>query len=288
MFFSPLEQFDLIALTNLIYFKVLPIDYRFIYNLKKYFFVFYYDILVYKFFSNYIDIFDFYILNTNIFNLTLNHIYIPIILLIFFFFIFRFFYNLYLVPFSIIQRIFELKLNFNFNLLKQQIGFLGFKYIVFIFSIFFFILYLNLLSLLPFGIALTSHLIIILYLSLSICIGIFFEGYILSGKQFFNVFLPKSPLYMLPLLIIIEMFSYIIRMFSLAIRLVANIMAGHTLIYIISTFTLLITSLNFFFIIIGVFFIIVIMLLELGVACLQAYVFTILILIYINDIYSSH
>ena len=93
---------------------------------------------------------------------------------------------------------------------------------------------------------------------------------------------------MLPLLLIIELFSYIIRMFSLAIRLVANIMAGHTLIFILSTFTLLITSMNFFFLFIGIGLILVIMLLELGVAGLQAYVFTILTLIYINDIYGSH
>lgn len=93
---------------------------------------------------------------------------------------------------------------------------------------------------------------------------------------------------MLPLLLLIELFSYIIRMFSLAIRLVANIMAGHTLIYIISSFTLMISSLNPLGLIIGIFLICTIMLLELGVACLQAYVFTILILIYINDIYSSN
>ena len=92
---------------------------------------------------------------------------------------------------------------------------------------------------------------------------------------------------MLPLLLLIEIFSYIIRMFSLGIRLVANIMAGHTLIYIISSFSLMIFNINFFFLFIGVGLIIIIMLLELGVACLQAYVFTILILIYINDIYGS-
>lgn len=79
---------------------------------------------------------------------------------------------------------------------------------------------------------------------------------------------------MLPLLLCIEIFSFIIRMFSLAIRLVANIMAGHTLIYIIASFSLLIFNLNYFLLVIGVGFICTIMLLELGVACLQAYVFT--------------
>jgi len=76
-------------------------------------------------------------------------------------------------------------------------------------------------------------------------------------------------------------------MFSLAIRLAANIMAGHTLIYIISTFTLLIFSFNFLFIIVGIVLICTIMMLELGVACLQAYVFTILCLIYLNDVYNA-
>jgi F0F1-type ATP synthase membrane subunit a len=68
---------------------------------------------------------------------------------------------------------------------------------------------------------------------------------------------------MLPLLLLIEIFSYIIRMFSLAIRLVANIMAGHTLIYIIATFSFLILSINFFFGFIGISLICTIMLLEL-------------------------
>lgn len=188
---------------------------------------------------------------------------------------------------TIFQRLFEYQIKFILNLIKQQIGYFGYPYLVLIYSLFFNILIINLLSLLPFGIALTSHLIVILYLSLSLCLGIFFEGYIRLGDVFYKIFLPSSPLVMLPLLLLIELFSYIIRMFSLAIRLVANIMAGHTLIYIISTFTLMITGINFFYLFIGIILICVIMLLELGVACLQAYVFTILILIYINDIYGG-
>lgn len=146
--------------------------------------------------------------------------------------------------------------------MKQQLGSIGFKYIVLFFSIFFFVLLLNLLSLLPFGIALTSHLIVILYFSLSLCIGIFLEGNISLNTTFYNLFLPRSPLIMLPLLLCIEIFSFIIRMFSLAIRLVANIMAGHTLIYIIASFSLLIFELNYFLLIIGVGFICTIMLLD--------------------------
>jgi F-type H+-transporting ATPase subunit a len=157
-----------------------------------------------------------------------------------------------------------------------------------VFSIFFGILILNILSILPFGIALTSHLIVILLLSLGLCIGIFFEGYLVKELEFYKLFLPKCSLILLPLLLSIEIFSYIIRMFSLSIRLAANIMAGHTLIYIIATFSLIISNLNFFLLLIGFSLICIIMILEFGVACLQAYVFTILILIYINDIYGSN
>jgi ATP synthase subunit 6 len=219
---------------------------------------------------------------------SLMHIILPLILLITIYYSMTKFISFFsLIPTTIYQILIEYKLKFIFNLIKQQLGFIGFKYIILFFSIFFFVLILNLLSLLPFGIALTSHLIIILYFSLSICIGIFFEGNISLNTLFYNLFLPKSPLIMLPLLLGIEIFSFIIRMFSLAIRLVANIMAGHTLIYIIATFTLLIFNLNYFLLFVGISFICVIMLLELGVACLQAYVFTILVLIYTNDIFGS-
>lgn len=222
-------------------------------------------------------------------DISFSQIIVPLVWLSFFLLLIFFFGFLYNIIFTnVLQRSFEYTINFILNLIKQQIGVFGFAFLPLIFFIFFKILLLNLLSLLPFGIALTSHLIIILYLSLSICIGIFFEGYIRLGDVFYKIFLPSSPLVMLPLLLLIELFSYIIRMFSLAIRLVANIMAGHTLIYIISSFTLMISSLNPLGLIIGIFLICTIMLLELGVACLQAYVFTILILIYINDIYSSN
>jgi len=194
--------------------------------------------------------------------------------------------ELMLVFTTIYQKLLEIKLNFISNLIKQQLN--KYKYIVIIFYIFFIIISLNLLSMLPFGIALTSHLIIILTLSISLYIGIFFEGYVVLGVYFYKTFLPKCSLLLLPLLLFIEIFSYFIRMFSLAVRLSANIMAGHTLIYIISTFSLVIIKLNYFFIILGIILISIIMLLELGVACLQAYVFTILLLIYINDIYNEN
>jgi F-type H+-transporting ATPase subunit a len=88
---------------------------------------------------------------------------------------------------------------------------------------------------------------------------------------------------LLPILVPIEIFSYLIRMFSLAIRLAANILAGHTLVFIISGFVLNVTLMKFWFLLIGIIPLIAVLFLELGVAFLQAYVFTILICIYLAD-----
>jgi F0F1-type ATP synthase membrane subunit a len=85
----------------------------------------------------------------------------------------------------------------------------------------------------------------------------------------------------------IELFSYVIRAFSLSIRLTANILAGHTLVNIISVFIINTLAVNYFFSFIGFLGIFAILLLELGVACLQAYVLTILICIYLKDVLSS-
>lgn len=284
-FFSPLEQFDAIF-----FFNITTADVK--YNIFS--FLFFWDkafnnMLLFYLFS---DLFSFVIMyNYNFlisFNFSFFFIILPLILLILiYYFIIKFISIFLLIPTAIYQILIEYKLKFIFNLIKQQLGIIGFKYIILFFCIFFLVLILNLLSLLPFGIALTSHLIIILYFSLSICIGIFLEGNIFLNTLFYNLYLPKSPLVMLPLLLVIEIFSFIIRMFSLAIRLVANIMAGHTLIYIISTFVLLIFNLNYLLLLIGINFICLIMLLELGVAILQAYVFTILVLIYTNDIFGN-
>jgi len=173
--------------------------------------------------------------------------------------------------------------NFVLDILKQQVGLKGLIYFPFYFTIFNFVLLSNLLSLIPFGIALTSHLIIILYFSITICSSIFLIGLIMHNLKFLRIFIPECPFLLLPILILIEIFSYIIRMFSLAIRLAANILAGHTLVYIISSFILNVSKLNIFFFFFLVLPLLAVLLLELGVAFLQAFVFTILLSIYLSD-----
>jgi len=172
---------------------------------------------------------------------------------------------------------------FVLDTLDQQVGHQGYVYFPFVFSLFFFILSCNLISMTPFGIALTSHIIMIIFLSLSLGLSIFIIGLYTHNLEFLKLFIPECPFVLLPFLMIIEMFSYLIRSFSLAIRLCANIMAGHTLVYIISSFILNMIYLKFWFFFILVFLILAVLLLEVGVAFLQAYVFTILVCIYLSD-----
>jgi len=146
-------------------------------------------------------------------------------------------YMLYLytliIP-SLIQYVFESLVQFVFIIIKQQIGRQGYIFFPLLFTIFSFILILNYLSLLPLGIALTSHIIITMFLSFSCCLSIFILGLLTKKIKFLRLFIPQCPLMLLPMLIMIELFSYALRSFSLAIRLSANILAGHTLVHIIS------------------------------------------------------
>ena len=182
------------------------------------------------------------------------------------------------------QLIFESLYLFILDLIDQQIGPKGYIYFPLIFTLFFFILSCNLLSMTPFGIALTSHIIMIVYLSLSLGLFNFFLGLFIHGVPFLQLFIPECPFVLLPLLISIEIFSYVLRNISLAIRLSANIMAGHTLVFIVSSFLVKVFSLKYFLIFCTVFvFLFAILMLEVGVACLQAYVFVTLFCTYLSD-----
>jgi len=209
---------------------------------------------------------------------------LPFFIILFFYIYFLFFIKLRfkLIP-DVWQIICENIYKFVFNIVDQQVGKKGYIYFPFIFIIFNFILLSNLLSLIPFGIALTSYIVLIFFLSISICIFIFFLGLIKHNVGFFKLFIPKCPFILLPILIPIEIFSYIIRMFSLAIRLAANILAGHTLLFIISSFSVKVFSMKFWFYFLVYIIFFFIFMLELGIAFLQAYVFSILICIYLND-----
>lgn len=131
-----------------------------------------------------------------------------------------------------------------FDILKDQVGPRGFIYFPFIICLFLFILICNLLSMIPFGIALTSHIIIIFFISFTINLSFFMIGLLIHGLSFLKIFIPECPFFLLFLLVPIEIFSYMIRALSLAIRLSANIMAGHTLLFICASFVLKLINLK--------------------------------------------
>ena len=158
------------------------------------------------------------------------------------------------------------------------------KYIPLIINIFYFILLNNIIGLIPYSFTTTSHMAITLTLSLAIIIGV--KKHSLG---FFNLFLPSGLnkgfiRILIPLIFLIEFISYFTRIISLSVRLTANMMSGHTLLKIIANFGLQYTSFYpYVFVLIPLLILIPVVILELGVAIIQAYVFTMLTASYIKD-----
>jgi len=215
--------------------------------------------------------------------LTLSNLSFTVIfVLILGFVFFKFIYSNHLVPRGW-QVILESIFMFVYRLVYQQLGKEGIMYFPFVFTLFTFILMLNLFSMLPYSFAVTSHFVWTLYFSLSICLGIFFLGILKHKIHFFKLFVLDVPLFLAPIMIILEILSYIIRTFSLAIRLSANILAGHTLVHIIADFVVVMANLKFLLVFLPFLLLLAIFVLELGVACLQAYIFVTLMCMYLND-----
>jgi ATP synthase subunit 6 len=166
------------------------------------------------------------------------------------------------------------------------------KYFPLIFSLFIFVASLNLIGLIPYSFTVTSHFIVTLTLSLTIFIGINIIGFEMHGFKLFNLFLPRgTPLLLAFLLVPVEFILYLFRPLSLAIRLFCNMMAGHTLLKIFAGFAYSLMNLSgivFFFHYIPLITLIPLMGLELGVALVQAFVFSLLSCIYLNDTVNLH
>ncbi len=176
------------------------------------------------------------------------------------------------------------------NTIVQQLGIKrGQEFSVVLKTFFFLILFANLFGLIPFSFTITSHLVFTFGLSFAIIATITIFGFYKQGFKFLNLLIPGgAPKALLPILIPIELLSYIVRCFSLAIRLFANMMSGHSLLYILSGFVIQITAAGFFLIALAPFFIVLLIgILEIGVAMLQAYVFLVLTCIYLRDGYQA-
>ena len=171
------------------------------------------------------------------------------------------------------------------QLLQDTVGEDGRKYFPFVFTIFMFVLIGNMVGMIPYSFTFTSHIIVTFALATVVFIGVTILGLIKHKMHFFSFFvIPGLPIYMLPLLIPIEIISYLSRPISLSVRLFANMLAGHTLLKVFAGF---VVSLG----LAGVFplaFVVALTGLEILIAFLQAYVFAILTCLYINDALHLH
>lgn len=188
------------------------------------------------------------------------------------------------------QSVVEFFYEFILGIAKQQAGPKGIKYFPLAFLLFVFILFSNLIGLLPLAFTTTAQVIVTLTLALSLNIGLIILGFFNHGLKFLSLFVPVGvPKVLMPLIIVIEVVSYLLRTFSLSIRLFANMMAGHTLLHILSSFSLGFAKTNFFVLSLLPFILVcAVIVLELGIAFLQAYVFVVLFCIYLNDSLNLH
>ena len=183
------------------------------------------------------------------------------------------------------QSMVELSYIFIANLIKDTVGSEGRPYFPFIFTVFMFVLFGNLFGMLPYTFTFTSHIVVTFTMALFVFLGVTLIAIAKHKMRFFTFFMPPGvPMYMAPILIPIEIISYLSRPISLSVRLFANMLAGHTLMKVFAGFIFAL----------GVFgiapwaFIVALTGLEIVIAFLQAYVFTILTCLYLNDALHLH
>lgn len=159
-------------------------------------------------------------------------------------------------------------------------------------ALFIYILINNLVGMVPYSFAPTSHFILTFSISFTVVIGATILGFYLHDLKFFSLFVPSGcPLGLLPLLVLIEFISYLARNVSLGLRLAANILSGHMLLNILAGFTynIMTSGILFFFLgLIPLLFIIAFSGLEIGIAFIQAQVFVVLSSSYIKDALDLH
>ena len=180
----------------------------------------------------------------------------------------------------------ELFYNLITDTVNQNVGVKGKKFVPLIFTLFMFIMVCNLFGMIPYGFTVTSHISITFALAMMVFLLVTLLGFILHGFHFFSLFLPAgTPWWLAPLMVLIELFDYLARPVSLSLRLAANMVAGHVLLKVIAGF---IVSMAFYLKIFPIPFISVLIGFEIFVAILQAYIFTILSCVYLNDAINLH
>ena len=180
----------------------------------------------------------------------------------------------------------ELSYEFIAGLVRDTLGSEGRRYLPIVFTLFMFILAANTLGMVPYSFTVTSHIVVTFALALCVFIGVTVLGFVRHGVRFLGLFVPPGlPVVVWPLLIPIEVISYLSRPISLSVRLFANMLAGHTLMKVFAGF---VPALGLAFGAVPLAFVVALTGLEFLIAFLQAYVFAILTCIYINDALHLH
>lgn len=200
-------------------------------------------------------------------------------------------FSLFFIP-NRWQAIIETMYKVLVSMVTDNVGPKGEKYFPFIFVLFLFVVLSNLIGLVPYSFTLTSHLIVTFALAMIVFISVNIAGARIHGLKMFSLFLPSGTTFPLSLLIVpLELVSYTFRPISLSVRLFANLMAGHTLLKVIAGFgwgLMGCSGILFFAHYIPLAVLFPLFGLELAVALIQAYVFSILSCIYLNDALNLH
>jgi F-type H+-transporting ATPase subunit a len=186
-----------------------------------------------------------------------------------------------------LQSLTEMTYEFVAATLRNSTGIEGMKFLPFVFTLFIFILFSNLIGLIPYSFTVTSQLIVTVILALVVFFIVVIYGFWKNGWRWLKLFVPKGvPVYFLPMIVPIEVMSFLTRPVSHSVRLFANMLAGHITLQVFAAFIIMLAGagvLGMFGAVLPFFMVVILFALELLVACVQAYVFAILTCIYLND-----
>jgi F-type H+-transporting ATPase subunit a len=185
------------------------------------------------------------------------------------------------------QSMAELSYEFVANTIRTTAGSEGMKFFPLVFSLFMFICVSNMIGVIPYNFTIASHIIVTAALAMLVFLTVLIYGFYKNGLKFFKIFVPSGiPIFILPLVVFIEVFSFFLRPISHSVRLFANMLAGHIALKVFASFIPLLAGLGiagYAGAVLPLGMVIALTALELLVAFLQAYVFTILTCIYLND-----
>ena len=184
-----------------------------------------------------------------------------------------------------LQSVAEMSYEFVAGMVRDNVGTAGMQFFPFIFTLFMFVLFCTMLGMIPYSFTVTSHIVVTFALALAIFLVVHEVGLIKHGLGYLKMFVPSGiPVFLMPLLVVIEVISYLSRPVSLSVRLFANMLAGHTMLKVFGGFVVMMGVFG----VVPFVFMIALTGLEVLIAFLQAYVFAILTCIYLNDALHMH